>query len=165
MTYDDDEQPAGFPQANRPPKSAEHEERVGYKCPPKRTRFRKGQSGNPKGRPKGSLNKSTLRALVAAQWLEETIKIVEGGRERHVPRLVALLKKQAELALKGDLRSMKDVFDLVLRLAADESALRASEETAAEDEAILRNHCPGVRDIEDTDPGTSDNNGVEDGRE
>ena len=101
MTYDDDEKPADFPQANPPTVAAEDEERVGYKRPPKRTRFRKGQSGNPKGRPKGSLNQSTLRALIAAQWLEETIKIVEGGRERQVPRLVALLKKQAELALQG----------------------------------------------------------------
>ncbi|MCJ2022352.1 DUF5681 domain-containing protein [Methylobacterium sp. E-065] len=152
MPYDDDEGQAGdFGQANPSSNAAGDKERVGYKQPPKHSRYRKGQSGNPAGRPKGSLNKSTVRALVAAQWLEETIKIVEGGRERRVPRLVALLKKQAELALKGDLRAMKDVFDLVLRLAVEEATLRTSEETTTEDEAILRNHWPSVLDADERD--------------
>lgn len=136
-------------QANPFPKAAEDQERIGYKQPPKHSQFRKGQSGNPAGRPKGSLNKSTIRALVAAQWLEGTIKIVEGGRERRVPRLVALLKKQGELALKGDLRVIKDVIDLVVRLAVEEATVQTSDETTTEDEAILRNHWPGLLAVDE----------------
>ncbi|MCJ2049242.1 DUF5681 domain-containing protein [Methylobacterium sp. J-070] len=162
MTHDDDEQPAGSPEVNPP---AEDVERVGYKRPPKRTRFRKGQSGNPKGRPKGSLNESTLRGLIAEQWLDGTMKIVEGGRERQVARLVVLLKKQAELAFKGDRKAINDCFALIFRVAVADSAQRTRDETTAEDEAILRNHCSDVLDAEDIGPGRPDDGGEEDGRD
>jgi hypothetical protein len=40
-------------------------ERVGYGRPPLATRFRAGQSGNPRGRPKGARNLSTGGCLGA----------------------------------------------------------------------------------------------------
>jgi hypothetical protein len=39
--------------------SEQEEEKVGYGRPPLATRFKLGQSGNPNGRPKGSLNQKT----------------------------------------------------------------------------------------------------------
>jgi hypothetical protein len=41
--------------------TGEKQEEVGYKHPPKRTRFKPGQSGNPKGRPKGTSIKDRVR--------------------------------------------------------------------------------------------------------
>ena len=48
---------------------------VGYRKPPKTTRFKAGKSGNPKGRPKGSTN---LATDLSAE-LSEQITVREGG--------------------------------------------------------------------------------------
>src|ERR1700742_2968486 len=62
-----------MPSDDRKPKS----DGVGYKRPPKHTQFRPGQSGNPKGRPKGTQNlKSDLR-----EELGEIVRVREGDRE------------------------------------------------------------------------------------
>ena len=49
--------------------------KVGYKKPPLHTRFRKGQSGNPRGRPRGSKNLSTL----LTDALNEPVVVTEDG--------------------------------------------------------------------------------------
>jgi hypothetical protein len=59
---------------------------VGYRRPPKHTRFAPGQSGNAKGRPKGSQNLSSIVKKLARQQM--TVK--EGGRPRRVSRFEAL---------------------------------------------------------------------------
>lgn len=60
---------------------------VGYKNPPIQHRFRKGQSGNPKGRPKGSAN---FRTLIAKQ-LNQRITIREGDKTRNGTKLEAMV--------------------------------------------------------------------------
>lgn len=154
MPHHDDDDILPVDPAHSGPQSdiTDEDERVGYGRPPKRSQFAKGQSGNPAGRPKGSLNRATLRAMVATLWLDETMKIGEGGRERHIPRLEALLKKQAELAFKGDRKAIKDCLDVVFRMIGDVREAHRDEETAAEDLAILRTHDLDIRDS--AEPGT-----------
>jgi hypothetical protein len=61
---------------------------VGYCSPPEATRFQKGVSGNPRGRPKGSLNVAT----VLTRTLRQKVAITENGRRRTVTKLEAALK-------------------------------------------------------------------------
>ena len=76
---------------------------VGYKKPPRNTRFRKGRSGNPDGRPKGSPNLAT--ALERA--LNEKVVANEGGRRRTITKLEAAAKQLVNKAAAGDARSMQ----------------------------------------------------------
>ena len=61
-------------------------EKVGYGRPPKANQFKPGKSGNPKGRPKGSLN---LVNDLAAE-LSELITVREDGRARRISKQRAL---------------------------------------------------------------------------
>lgn len=76
---------------------------VGYKRPPKHTRFKKGQSGNPKGRPKRSRNVAKLLEEEIAQ----PIRVQDQGRERTVTRGQAIVKTLVLGALKGDNRKLQ----------------------------------------------------------
>jgi hypothetical protein len=81
---------------------------VGYGKPPQSTRFKKGVSGNPKGRPKGSLNVAT----VFMKTLREKVVINENGQRRKVSKLEAAVKQLVNKAASGDQRSMRLLVDL-----------------------------------------------------
>jgi hypothetical protein len=82
---------------------------VGYGKPPKPTRFTKGQSGNPKGRAKGSKNLSTL----LTKTLNEPVVINENGRRRTITKLEAMTKQLVNTAAGGDPRAIKLLTDLL----------------------------------------------------
>lgn len=85
------------------------ESEVGYGKPPKNTRFQKGQSGNPKGRPTGSRNLATILESV----LNEKVVINEGGRRKTVTKLEAAVKQLANKAASGDQTAQRQVFSLI----------------------------------------------------
>ena len=74
-----------------------------YGKPPKVTRFKKGQSGNPKGRPKGSNNLGTL----IQQELQKSIVIKEGDQKRKLTKLEAVAVRLTNDALKGNSRAIE----------------------------------------------------------
>lgn len=76
---------------------------VGYKKPPVHTRFQKGRSGNPKGRPKGGQNLAT----VLQRELNQMVTITERGRQYKVTKLVASVKQLVNSAATGDHRAMQ----------------------------------------------------------
>lgn len=82
---------------------------VGYGKPPKRSQFKKGQSGNPRGRPKGSRNITTL--LEEALFRKVSIKDERGARK--ITFAEALMQKVTVDALKGDPRALAKVIDLM----------------------------------------------------
>lgn len=74
---------------------------VGFARPPREHRFKAGQSGNPKGRPKGSKNESTLLREI----LQRTIETRAGGRSRKISILEGILRRVVEDSLRGNIKS------------------------------------------------------------
>lgn len=70
---------------------------VGYGKPPSVTRFRKGQSGNPRGRPRGR-----IKAIPYEAVLGQKVTIREDGRDRRVTAAEAFLLQLAKQGLEGD---------------------------------------------------------------
>ena len=77
--------------------TAEAEDVVGYGKPPSASRFRKGQSGNPKGRPR-----NRTRDIPHDAVLGQMVTIREDGRERRVTAAEAFLLQLTQKGLAGD---------------------------------------------------------------
>lgn len=80
---------------------------VGYGKPPANKRFKKGHSGNPKGRPKGM---QSLRS-VFQRTLNEPVVIVQGGKRRTITKREAVVQQITSQAVKGDQKAAKLVLD------------------------------------------------------
>ena len=85
---------------------------VGYGRPPAATRFVKGQSGNPAGRPRGSKNKTAeldgydLRHIVLAE-ANRAIEINERDEVMTIPMVQAVMRKIGIDAMKGRPRAQE----------------------------------------------------------
>ena len=107
---------------------------VGYGKPPASTQFRKGQSGNRSGRPKGTNNLKTD----LLEELCEKVTLREGERTKKITKQRAMVKTLFAKALKGDPRATTTLIGLlgrVLDLAATEAV--ASEPLSVEEVEVL----------------------------
>ena len=107
---------------------------VGYGKPPLHTRFQKGRSGNPKGRPRGKKNTATL--LNAA--LNASIVVIENGRRKKITKREAILTQLVNKSAAADLKATQMVLAMLRDLEAqtDDVADRALFSEA--DQQVIR---------------------------
>src|ERR1051325_3804945 len=82
---------------------------VGYGRPPQQSRFRKGQSGNRRGRPRGSRNLATL----VHQALEEKVVVTEDGRRRKISKRQAIVAQLVNRSAQADLKATQILLGLI----------------------------------------------------
>lgn len=138
---DPETQGGGASGRRREPNETRGDYEVGYGKPPEHTRFRKGESGNPKGRPKGSKNLKTE----LAEELQERVAVKEGGRRCEVSKQRAMIKSLMARALQGDARAATLIINMVARFLdqTEENDLEAP--LSADDLAILERFKAKVR--------------------
>jgi hypothetical protein len=104
---------------------------VGYGKPPKSAQFKKGQSGNPSGRPK-DLRKLQLEPL--ERVLTRTMPVSINGKKEKMSLLEAIAYQQVNSALSGDAVSARAILKqgpkLLDKLAAREEAREELSEEA-----------------------------------
>ncbi|MBC7495977.1 MAG: hypothetical protein H7243_02275 [Sphingomonadaceae bacterium] len=88
---------------------ADDDDRVGYGRPPRHSRFKPGQSGDPRGRRPGA--KGATAVIAAA--LAEKVAVTESSRRRRITKLKVLTKQFVNRAAGGDLGSGRLVFGLI----------------------------------------------------
>jgi Family of unknown function (DUF5681) len=106
--------------------------KVGYRKPPSHTRFKPGQSGNPRGRAKGVLNFATD----LKRTLQAPITLNDRGKTRNVTTQKAVLLRLREKALKGDGRSLDRLLEYA-RIYDTGTTAAPSDIGCADDQAIL----------------------------
>jgi hypothetical protein len=108
----------------------DNEYQVGYRKPPRHSRFKPGQSGNPRGKPPGAKNSATLlkRALLAS------VLVKQNGRETKTTKLRVIVMRLVSRAVQGDYASIRLLLQYGLERELKESdrqQLGLSEEMVA----------------------------------
>jgi hypothetical protein len=116
------------------PRENEGDYEVGYGRPPCHTRFVKGQSGNPRGRPPGAKNLSTL----LSEALNETVIVTENGGRRKVTKRQAIITQLVNRSATADFRAIKILLDIVrdIERQTEPSTPEASDFSEADEKVI-----------------------------
>lgn len=112
---------------------AEYE--VGYRKPPKNTRFTPGKSGNPRGRPMGAKGLSTVFAKEANKRV--TVRTAEGTQK--ITQQEAIIKRLFHKAMEGDQRAITKVVEMGRIIEPQLTSAEVEHQGAGQDdEAILQ---------------------------
>jgi hypothetical protein len=109
------------------------DDQIGYRQPPRHSRFKPGQSGNVKGRPKGARNfRTDVRAT-----LKRLVKIRSGGKSFRMSTQEALLLRLRDGALNNNPRALDRLLALAQRYNDGEDEFATADDLTADDQQIL----------------------------
>jgi len=106
---------------------------VGYGRPPQHSRFKPGQSGNPKGKPKGAKNLATI----VNNAIKEKVVVTENGKRKAISKLEAAIKQFVNKAATGDQKAMVQLLPLVQMIEGRFEAAAAAAIPAMSEEDQL----------------------------
>jgi hypothetical protein len=112
-----------------------------YQQPPRKGQFKPGQSGNLRGRPKGSKN---IRTYVN-EHLNKKIPIIEGGKTRKAPRAEAIAIQLVNQAAKGEPKGLAAVMSFTREFDTAVGELRPNVLGRAEDAVVLEGIIARIR--------------------
>lgn len=110
---------------------------IGYGNPPKKSQFKKGVSGNPRGRPKGAKNLETY----FEQEANQKVSVTENGKQIRIPKAQAIVKVMINKSLAGSDGAIANTLPRLERLDEKKEQARAAKgagKLADEDREILR---------------------------
>ena len=122
--------------SDKPPEKPcdEPAENVGPGNPPRHTRFKPGQSGNPNGRPKGSKNFATI----LHQQLRKKVTITVDGKPKRVTVQEVIARRLANDSMKGTTKAMELLIRLTSAKSDEGAGIDAAREIALPDKDALR---------------------------
>jgi hypothetical protein len=123
---------------------------IGFRKPPKHTRFAKGKSGNPNGRPKGSQNLATVLDKACRQ----RIRITTNGVTRYVSKFEATMLQLCNKAASGDLKATRELHNWIASLANFEQADIPPAIANESDPLVMASIIMRIRGSEDAASGT-----------
>ncbi len=127
---------------------------VGYGKPPRPHQFQPGQSGNPRGRPKGAKG---LKAELTAE-LDEFVTITEHGKSKRIRKRRLVIKALAQKAALGNVAAADKLLTLVIQTEGFEDQRAAIRSLSETDNLILARMLGEDQDdvVEDSAPAPPD---------
>ena len=132
----------------------------GYKNPPKEHQFKKGKSGNPKGRPRKKKQSSSYTGfdLIASvqRELGKTISVQENGQHREITKLDAFSAQLVAQSVNGKPSQQKMLLGLLMLDTHEETEKQTLEQLQSHDEDLLNELYEQLNAIGDDTPDDGD---------
>jgi hypothetical protein len=107
---------------------------VGYGKPPLHTRFQKGRSGNPRGRPRGRKNLATL----LSDALNGSVVVAENGRRKKITKREAIVIQLVNKSASADLKATQIVLAMLRDVESQAGGSTDPEPFTDADQQIIR---------------------------
>ena len=132
----------------------------GYKNLPKEHQFRKGKSGNPKGRPRKKKQSSSDPGLdlIASvhRELGKTISVQENGQHKEITKLEAFSAQLVAQSVNGKPSQQKMLLGLLMLDTHEETEKQTLEQLQSHDEDLLSELYDQLGSMDDDTPDDGD---------